>query len=283
MSRTPPYKTGRSAPRPERPKKSLGQHFLIDKRVVARIVETAEISNEDLVLEVGPGRGILTRALADRAGQVVAVEIDSPLAEALAAEFAERPGVTVITADAREIQLDALVPSGAAYKLVANLPYYAATPIVRRFLEADRKPRLMVVMLQREVARRMVAAPGEMSTLSVATQLYGKPRIVSYVRPRSFRPAPEVTSAIVRIDVLSEPAIALDSVEVFFRLVRAGFSSPRKQLRNSLSHGLPVPAAAAESMLAQAGIDHARRAQTLSLTEWGTLYDVYRLSLGVPA
>ena len=181
---TPP-----KAPRP-RAKKSLGQNFIADGRVVSRILHAAEISPDDLVLEIGPGRGVLTRRLAERAGSVVAVELDDALADSLKSEFEDSPNVSITHADAREASIDELVPAGMPYKLVANLPYYAASPIIRRFLEADHKPKLMVVMVQREVARSMCAEPGKMSILSVATQLYGSPRVVMSVPPRVFRPSP---------------------------------------------------------------------------------------------
>ncbi|MDA1227044.1 MAG: 16S rRNA (adenine(1518)-N(6)/adenine(1519)-N(6))-dimethyltransferase RsmA [Chloroflexi bacterium] len=258
-----------------RPKKSLGQNFLVDRRVLGRIINAAEIMSEDVVVEIGPGRGILTRELAKTAAEVVAVELDDDLSEALAVEFAGQHHVKILHADAREVDIGSLARPGSAYKLVANLPYYAALPIVRRFLEAERKPSLMVFMVQREVARNMIAAPGDMSLLSVATQLYGNPRIMASVQPRAFRPAPKVTSAIVRIDVYEQPALALDSIEGFFTLVRAGFSAPRKQVHNCLQHGLDLSRPVAEQMLDKAGIDPKRRPQTLSLNDWGLLYDEY--------
>ena len=266
-------------PRPKRPvraKKSLGQHFLVDRRVRQRIIEAAELSADDTVVEVGAGRGFLTSALAGRAGRVVAVELDGALASMLTDKFRDRRNVEIMAADGREVGIDLLVADGTAYKLVANLPYYAASPIVRRFLEAAHKPARMVVMLQREVAREMAARPGKMGLLSVATQLYGEPRIVSTVPPRAFRPVPKVTSAIVRIDVYPEPTLKLDSTDGFFQVVKAGFSAPRKQIRNSLSHGLGVAPAEAEAMLAHAGVDSTRRAQTLSLAEWDGLYWAFR-------
>ena len=257
-------------------KRSLGQNFLVDRRVVGRILAAAEVSSEDLVVEIGPGRGILTKELAERAGRVVAVEVDEALASRLVQQFGDGSNVTIVAADARVVAIESLLPRSAPYKLVANLPYYAASPIVRRFLEAAQKPRLMIVMLQREVARNMTAAPGKMGLLSVAVQLYGLPRIVSYVPPRAFRPSPSVTSAIVRIDVYDKPALALDSEDGFFKLVRAGFSAPRKQIRNSLRQGLSDREGEVETKLAQAGIDPTRRAETLSLAEWGGLYEAFQ-------
>ena len=191
----------------------------------------------------------------------------------LSARFAERPNVRIVAGDARTVDVGELLDTSAGYKLVANLPYYAATPIVRRFLEMDDGPSIMVVMVQREVARSMTAAPGGMSLLSVATQLYGSARVVATVPPRAFRPAPKVTSAIMRIDVYERPALRLDSEREFFRLVRAGFSARRKQLRNALSQGLSLPPRDVEPLLARAGIDPKRRAETLSLAEWGSLHE----------
>ena len=258
-------------------KKSLGQNFLIDRRIVSRILSAADLTPNDTILEIGPGRGILTRPLAERAASLTTVELDDNLAAALTAEFAAQPHVRIVHADAREIDIPSLVPQDTPYKLIANLPYYAAQPIIRRFLEAGRKPTLMVVMVQREVARNMTAAPGDMSLLSVATQLYGRPRIVASVPPRAFRPTPKVTSAIVRIDVFSGPVLDIDSIDAFFILARAGFSAPRKQIHNCLQQGLSIPRRDAEDILSQAGIDPRRRAQTLSLDDWGSLYASWRL------
>jgi 16S rRNA (adenine1518-N6/adenine1519-N6)-dimethyltransferase len=261
---------------PARAKKSLGQNFLVDRRVLWHIIEAAELSGDDVVVEVGPGRGFLTSALAERAGRVVAVEVDRDLAERLREWSGDHPNVAVVTADAREVDIDSLVVEDAPYKVVANLPYYAASPIIRRFLEARHKPRLMVVMVQREVAQEMTAPPGKMGLLSVAIQLYGKPRIVASVPPWAFRPAPKVTSAVVRIDLYDRPAVPFDSSERFFHLVKAGFSARRKQLHNSLGRGLDISSEAAGVMLARAGIDPMRRAQTLSLPEWGELYQAFQ-------
>ena len=264
-----------SPARQTRPKKSLGQNFLVDRRVLARIMQAAEVCSEDTVVEIGPGRGILTRELAKTAAAVVAVEMDDELAAALTSEFEDRSNVRIVHADARDVDINSLVEEGRRYKLAANLPYYAALPIVRRFLESERKPSLMVFMVQREVARSMTAAPGEMSLLSVATQLYGEARIVVGVQPGAFRPAPKVTSAIVRIDLFDEPAIELDSIEAFFTLVRAGFSAPRKQVHNCLQQGLGITREQSERMLVSAGIDPKRRPQTLSLDDWGGLHEAY--------
>ncbi len=258
------------------PKKSLGQHFLSDRRVAGRIVDAADIGTDDVILEVGPGKGALTKLLVQRAGRVVAVELDEELAERLSESLGDSRILEVVVADAREADIDSLVAPDSPYKVVANLPYYAASPIIRRFLEADHKPTLMVVMLQREVAQEMVAEPGKMRLLSVATQLYGRPRIVTSVPPKAFRPAPKVSSAVVRIDVFEELPIDIDSEERFFDVVRAGFSTPRKQIHNSLRNGLDLTGDDILDVLQTVGIDLTRRPQTLDLEEWGALYRSWR-------
>ena len=262
------------SPTPRRARKSLGQNFLVDGGVRSRIVSAADLSPGDTVVEVGPGRGFLTRALAKRAGSVVAVELDAALAASL--EEKAWPGVRVVCADAREIPIESLVDEHTPYKLVANLPYYAASPIVRRFLESRHKPELMVVMVQREVAQTMTAKQGKMGLLSVATQVYSRPKVVCRVPPRAFRPAPKVWSSVVRIDVYDAPTVPFDSAQGFFEVVRAGFSAPRKQVRNSLANGLDIPAGQSESVLVEAGIDPSRRAQTLTVEDWGQVYDAWR-------
>ena len=271
-----PTNTGRSPSALTRPKKSLAQHFLVDRRVLGRIVAAAEISPDDVVVEIGPGRGVLTGELAMRAGRVVAVEIDETLATELATRYTDQPTVSIVNADATEIDIDSLIPPDTTYKMVGNLPYNAATYIVRRFLSAPHKPRSMIVMVQKEVALNMVAPPGKMGLLSIAVQLYGKPRVVSYVAPRAFRPAPKVTSAIVDIEVYEQPALEFENEDAFFQVVRAGFSSPRKQVHNCLRQGLSITASTAQSMLLEANIDPMRRPATLTLPEWGFLYNAYR-------
>ena len=251
-----------------RPRKSLGQHFLADGAVLNRIVTAAGLTGEDVVVEVGPGRGALTRRLAERAGLVVALELDPALAEGLPERLGNPPNLRVVTADARTVDIPALLDGRADYKVVANLPYYAANPILRRFLEAAAPPSLMVLMLQREVARSVVAQPGGMGLLSVAVQCYARAGLVCTVPPRAFRPPPKVSSAVVRLDVRAEPAVPPGDRDGFFEVVRAGFAAPRKQLRNSLGQGLGVTGDRAASVLAAAGVCGQRRPGTLALEEW---------------
>ncbi len=237
-----------------------------------------------MVLEIGAGQGALTRRLVDRGAQVIAIEMDTRLAAALPERMSRPPNLEVVEGDARTVDPALLIPPGSTYKLVGNLPYYAANPILRRFLEASPQPSLMVVTLQQEVARNIAAAPGKMGFLSVAVQYYAKTRVVCTVPPRAFRPPPKVTSAVVRLDVLASPAVQVADTEAFMAVVRSGFSSPRKQLRNSLAHGLAVPAAEVGRLLEDLGMDGSRRPATLCLEEWSSIYGAWeRLSeIGSP-
>ena len=264
-------------------KKSLGQHFLVDEDILKLIVSSAELSSNDVVVEIGPGLGVLTEALAKEAGLVVAVEIDRKLATVLEERTAPYKNVIVINKDALEIEPASLlkeVPTAntgsTGYKVVANLPYYITSAILRHFLEAEAKPRIMVVMVQKDVAEVIVAEPGDMSMLSVSVQFYGQPKIASYVPARSFYPVPAVDSAILRIDIYPQPPVQVTDEQGFFDLVRAGFSSPRKQIANSLTQGLKQPKDEISSLLEQSDIITKRRAETLSLDEWVQLYRVFK-------
>lgn len=259
---------------PAPPRKALGQHFLVDGRILNRLLTAADLTPQDVVLEIGPGRGALTRQLLRRAARVIAIELDAALAAALPARLGHPPHLEVVNADARTVDLAALLTAATPYKVIANLPYYAANPILRRFLELDAayRPQLLTVMVQREVAESIAAAPGRMSLLSVAVQYYALPKLICAVPPAAFRPPPKVASAVVRLDLRPQPAVAVADSAAFFALVRAGFAAPRKQLRNSLGQGLRQPGSAIDPLLAAAAIDGRRRAETLSLEEWAALY-----------
>jgi len=231
------------------------------------------------VVEIGPGRGALTARLMESGARMILVEIDESLAAGLRERFSEHPQVTVATADARAFSIDSVPGIGKVpYKLVGNLPYYAASPIVRHFLETDRPPDLMVVMVQREVARGMTAPPGEMSLLSIGVQFYAEARSVIQVPPRAFSPPPNVHSAVVRMARRTRPPIDVDSPAAFFSLARAGFAAPRKTLANSLALGLRLDNATVSEFLTQSQLDPARRPATLSLEEWGSLYQAWKES-----
>ncbi len=263
-----------SLPPPAGPRKSLGQYFLVDQRILGRILAAGDLDGDDFVVEIGPGRGALTRKLLPQVARLLALELDADLASALPARLGNPENLTVVAADARTVDLAPFLGVTEQYKVMANLPYYAANPIIRRFLESPRPPSRMVVMVQREVAEGMTASPGKMSLLSVATQVYAQARIVCQVPPAAFRPSPKVHSAVVRMDVLPQPVVSPHEAPSFFSLVRAGFSAPRKQLRNSLGHGLGRPGPEVAQLLASAGVDAGRRAETLALEEWLALFRV---------
>lgn len=260
--------------------KGLGQHFLVDSSVLDVVVSAADLRPEDVVVEVGPGLGILTGELVRRVERLVAVEVDARLVDALRGRFPAAGGLTLLNADVLDLDPARLVAdtgNGAAraYKVVANLPYYVGSAIIRHFLESSCKPTLMVVMVQKEVAESMAAVPGGMSILGVSVQLYARPTIVASVPAESFYPKPKVDSAVVRLDVYREPALELEDKAAFFEVVRAGFGAPRKQLRNSLAVGWRRPAGEIANLLEGIGIDPRRRAETLSLQEWERLYRAY--------
>lgn len=258
-------------------RKSLGQHFLVDRDVLANVVEAAELAHEDVVIEVGPGLGVLTEELAAKANRIITVELDDKLADILRQRLAPAGNVTVVNGDILKLEPSALIGNKSIdYKVVANLPYYITSAVIRHFLEASQKPSLMVFMVQKEVAEAIVAEPGRMSLLSVSVQFYGKPQIAGYAPAACFYPPPEVDSAILRIDLYPQPAVAVDDVDGFFRLVKAGFTASRKQLPNSLALGLGLPKAEVIPLLDEAGIISQRRAETLSLEEWHRLWQVLK-------
>jgi 16S rRNA (adenine1518-N6/adenine1519-N6)-dimethyltransferase len=253
-----------------RPKKRLGQSFLVDEAALEKVAAAADLAPEDTVLEVGPGLGSLTRHLAQAARRVVAVELDEALWPVLESTLRPYPNVSLVHGDILSLPLASLdLPP--AYKVVANIPYYITSAVVQHLLEAEPRPSCAVLTVQREVAERMCAEPGEMSLLAVSVQFYSLPRLVARLPAGAFYPRPEVDSAVVRLDVLPQPAVAVTDVRRFFRVVKAGFSQKRKQLRNALSGGLRLEPRAAEALLTRAGVDPARRAQTLTLEEWGRL------------
>ena len=256
-------------------RKGLGQNFLIDRGVLDKIIAAAGIENTDTVVEVGPGLGVLTRALAEKAGKVVSVELDRNMVALLRETMAGVPNVAIVERDILDTPPESLIGE-SNYKVVANLPYYITSPVLRHFLESTHQPQSLVVMVQKEVARQIVARPPETSLLSVAIQFYGTPRIVSYVPAGAFYPPPKVASAILRIDVLPERRLSAEDEAVFFKLARAGFSTRRKQLINALSSGLDIDKARGAELLQKAGIDPRRRAETLTIDDWLNLLRVYK-------
>ncbi len=254
-------------------KHSLGQNFLVHRPTLDRILEAAEVNPRDLVVEIGPGAGVLTRELATRAGRVVAVEIDRSLETVLAEAVVDRGRVEFLWADASRQDWPGVVGgwSGQA-KMVANLPYYLTTPILTGILEKGCPFELIVVMVQREVAQRMTASPGgkTFGALSVLVQYWTEADVVAKVPRGAFFPPPEVESAVVRLRRRPQPAVTADR-RAFFRVVRATFSQRRKTVENALSASLAVPKAAVREALELTGIDPSRRGETLTLDDFSAL------------
>jgi 16S rRNA (adenine1518-N6/adenine1519-N6)-dimethyltransferase len=251
-----------------RPSKGLGQNFLIERGVVQRMVRTLGVKSEDLVLEIGPGLGILTEELLAKAGEVIAIELDRRLAAHLRATFAANPKLTLIEGDALTVDLDAILPVDRPYLVAANLPYSVATAVLRRLLETPRRPRRLALMVQREVADRLVARPPEMTIVGVAAQFYAETRIAFLVPPTVFIPPPKVESAVVVLETRAELPLPECLHPRFFAIVNAGFRHKRKQLANSIADEFDVPKADVAAWLSAAGIDPMRRAQTLGVEEW---------------
>lgn len=252
-----------------RPSKGKGQNFLFERGVVQRIVRSASIAPGDHVVEIGPGLGILTWELLAAGAAVTAIELDWRLAKHLTIFFAEVPDFRLVEGDALAVDLAATLPP-EPYKVVANLPYSVAAAVIQRFLESEHPPATMTVMVQKEVALRLMAPPPDMSILSVATQFFSDPKLAFTVPPGVFIPPPRVDSAVVTLNTHA-PALDRSEWPAFFRIVHAGFGQKRKNLANSLSHGLGIEKADVETWLRANDIDPMRRAETLSVAEWEAL------------
>jgi len=260
------------------PNKSLGQNFLMEAAALQKVIESAKLTSQDIVLEIGPGLGSLTRLLALHACQVVAVEIDRHLIPTLKMVVCEFANITVVEGDILALDPTSLV-SGPEYLVVANIPYNITSALVRHLLEAVNPPNRLVLTVQQEVAQRICAGPGDMSLLALSVQVYGHPEITAKIPAGAFYPPPRVDSAILRIERYPSPLIPVDQLNAFFQLIKAGFSQKRKTLRNALSAGLRISPSAAEALLNTSGIDPMRRAETLSLPEWHTLTRQYTTRL----
>jgi 16S rRNA (adenine1518-N6/adenine1519-N6)-dimethyltransferase len=251
------------------PKKSLGQNFIFDDYVLARIATAADLAPDDEVLEIGPGLGALTRQLAVLARRVVAVELDDRLLRPLEDQLGGLRNVRLIHKDI--LAFDPAEEFDNGYKVVANVPYYITGAILRHLLSGERKPSLLVLTVQQEVAERITAGPGELSLLAVSVQFYGRVTQLETIKAGSFWPRPDVDSAIVRVDLRDERVVANENEEMFFRLVKAGFSQKRKQLQKNL-RSLGFSSQQINVAMGEARIEGQRRAETLTLQEWADLY-----------
>ncbi len=252
------------------PKKSLGQHWLTDRVILAAIADAAELTEQDTVLEIGPGLGTLTSELLRRAGSVIAVELDDELARKLPAQF---PGthLQVVNQDILTFDLEQLP---ADYVVVANVPYYITAKIVQYLLNAENTPKRIVLLVQKEVAERLAAQPGDMSILALSAQAYAEVSLDIRVPAIFFTPPPKVESQVVVLKRRLEPLISTSEERAFFRLVKAGFSAKRKKLRSSLSAGLNRSKDEIDHLLGSVGIDSNRRAEDLSIEDWKKILQI---------
>jgi len=253
--------------------KGLGQNFLQDPLALEKIVSAAEIQPVDTVLEIGPGLGSLTRYLAISAKEVVAVELDMNLLPPLKATLSPYRNIRLIHGDILKLSPKDLNLEND-YIVVANIPYYITSAVIRHLLESELKPRRIVLTVQKEVAQRICAEPGDMSLLALSVQIYGNARIAAHIPANAFFPAPKVDSSVLIVEIYSSPRIREELLNTFFKLIKAGFSQKRKTLRNSLSSGLHISPTDAADLLTRVNIDPQRRAETLSIEEWEKLSEI---------
>ncbi len=264
-----------------RPSKGLGQNFLIDKETIKKIITAADLNPEDIVLEIGPGLGVLTQELAKKTKRVIAVEKDRRMVELLEETIKGFGNIKIVHGDILKIELPTkILVRGEIenFKVVANLPFYLTAPVIRKFLESTRCPPLrMTLVVQKEVAQRICARVPDMNLLAVSVQFYAEPEIVSYVSKKSFWPSPEVDAAIIKIQI-SKSKLQSINKDLFFKIVKAGFSQPRKQLINNLSKKLKIDKIKVEVWLWKNNIQPTQRAETLSVEDWVKLTKTFKIN-----
>lgn len=249
------------------PKKSLGQNFIINQRALDDVISAADLTGHEEIIEIGAGFGTLTIELAQRADQVFAVEIDKRLIPVLRDNLQDFENVTLLHADFLQLDPVELV-SRSGYYVVANIPYYITSALLRQLMESSMPPARVVLTMQREVAQRIISSPGDMSLLALSVQIYGRAEITACFPAECFYPIPEVDSAVLRIDIYDEPVVPSEVIPAIFGLARAGFNQKRKKLRNSLARELGSSPEEVEKLLAKAGIQPKSRAQELSIQDW---------------
>jgi 16S rRNA (adenine1518-N6/adenine1519-N6)-dimethyltransferase len=275
-----------------RPSRRRGQNFLIDKKVLEKIIQAANLSRSDLILEIGPGLGVLTKELARRVRKVIAVELDSRLVRVLKKEMEDYGNVEIIEGDILKLQItnskfqirnsrqiqNSKKWQATSYKLIANLPYQITSPVLHKFLTEEPKPYEMILMVQKEVAERIISKPGKMNLLSILVQFYAQPELITYVSKNSFWPRPKVDSALIKISLINGRFFRRYSPEKkkfmekeFFKIVRLGFKNRRKQLRNNLAASLKIEKEKLEKIFKVLNLPFSARAQELSLEKWVSL------------
>jgi len=256
--------------------KRLGQNFLVDKSALKTIIKTAELNSKDYVLEVGPGIGTLTQKLCENARWVLGIEVDPNMIKILKETCSKYRNLKIIQRNILAIDLTKVLSQVPSYKVVANLPYYITQPVLRNFLETqDFKPETMILMVQREVAEKICTKKNDMSLLSVSINFYADPELIEIVKKDSFFPVPKVNSAIIRLKNIGIKYPEIKNIDLFFQIVKAGFSQKRKKLHNSIASGLRIENIEIKNILKKAKIDSNRRAETLSLNEWQNIYMVW--------
>jgi 16S rRNA (adenine1518-N6/adenine1519-N6)-dimethyltransferase len=261
-----------------KPARSKGQNFLINDKIYDDIVKAADLQADDIVLEVGPGLGFLTTKLATRVKKVIAVELDDKLANYLqmGVDSQDLDNIEIINEDILRFDItDHLSEGTSVYKVVANLPYNITSIFLRRILSGAHRPKSLVLMLQKEVAERITAAPPEMSILAVSVQYYAEPKIIRTVKAGNFWPEPEVDSAVIRLDIHNQKS-SPELDKKFFQIVRIGFSAKRKMLKNNLAAGFRIAPKIIEDLLIQQGFDPKLRAEDLALSDWHKLFAALR-------
>jgi 16S rRNA (adenine1518-N6/adenine1519-N6)-dimethyltransferase len=252
------------------PSKRLGQNFLVDKSGLKKIFEPARLSENDIVLEIGPGVGNLTQELAKKAKKVIAIEKDPRMVEILKETLKDFNNIKIIQADILKIENWKLIKNwklkNGNYKVIANLPYYITAPVLRKFLEIEKKPKLMIFLVQKEVAQKIYAKVPKMNLLALSVQFYAQPKIIGYLSKKSFWPQPKVDSAILQIRKIQSKR-KMDS-ERFFKIVKAGFCQPRKQILNNLSKMLKLDKEKVKSWLLKNNLQPSQRAETLKIKDW---------------
>jgi len=253
-----------------RPLKKLGQNFLINEKAADKFIEALQLSKEDVVVEAGSGTGFLTEKLSQRAKTVIAIEKDEKMVEISKENLKNLKNIKFIKGDILK-ESDKEISGVSSYKLCGNIPYYITSALIRKFLECEKKPESMVLIIQKELAQRITASPPKMSMLAVSVQFYSKPKTITYVSKKNFWPSPKVDSAILRITPLINAGKKPINADLFFKIVKAGFSHPRKKILNNLSKVLKLNKEETKLQLIKNSIDPGRRAETLNIEEWKRL------------